>query len=156
MSKLYGLPDMVRVCEDKDREIRELKAQLAEADRRAGAAERMLESEKDTTFRHRQWTREAKEAWGTDDRVSFDEVWAEAMALKHKFDDAVGCTVSERIRSAVADADLEIPLAVDTLEFVARDSDASPELRSDACRAIAGLTRLKTRLPAALRGPSPA
>ena len=143
---------------ESDRKIEELQAQvakmaseLAEADRRAGAAERMLASAKEGIYRLETCRREYKRDWGVEDRVSFDDVWEEALALKRKFEDAVGCTVSERIRTAIAYANLEIPLAVDTLEFVARDENASPELRADACRAIAGLTRLKIRIPAALK-----
>ena len=167
--------DIAREAMQADHKIEELQAQvakltsdLAEADRRAGAAERTLASTKEDVYRFESCRRGYKRDWGVEDLVSFDDVWDEALALKRKFDDAVSCTVSERIRTAVAYANLEIPLATDTLEFVARDTNASPELRSDACRAIAGLTRLKARLPAALgstgkvqmcrralRGPSP-
>ena len=162
MSQDWNNPDfqaaIAREAMQADHKIEELQAQvaklesdLAEADRRAGAAERMLASAKEDIYRLETCRREYKRDWGVEDRVSFDDVWEEALVLKRKFEDAVGCTVSERIRIAVAHVNLEIPLAVDTLEFVSRDENASPELRADACRAIAGLTHLKIRLPAALK-----
>ena len=140
------------LVETRDK-IAKLTSDLAEADRRAGAAERMLESEKDTTFRRRQWTREAKEAWGTDDRESFDKVWEEALGLKYKFEEYVASEVSSRIKSVLSCASMGIPLAKDTLEHVAVDADASPELRSDAVRAIDGLLRIENMAAHATKGP---
>jgi hypothetical protein len=51
-----------------------------DADRRAGAAERRLEYVSDTVRCHERWSREAKEAAGYHHNVSFDVVWAEALA----------------------------------------------------------------------------
>lgn len=53
-----------------------------EADRRAGAAERRLESELEASNARRSWLDKAKDQWGVDRNVSFDVVWAEA--LQHK------------------------------------------------------------------------
>ena len=55
---------------------------LAEADRRAGEAERLLATCKEYVMRFEQVRGRMKYQWGADQRVSFDEVWAEALALK--------------------------------------------------------------------------
>ena len=57
-------------------------AELAGADRRAGAAERALAVCKEDVARFEQVRDKMKYQWGSDRRVSFDEVWAEALALK--------------------------------------------------------------------------
>ena len=56
--------------------------ELAEADRRAGAAERKLAASKEDVARIEQVRDKMKDQWGVDRRVSFDVVWAEALALK--------------------------------------------------------------------------
>ena len=53
-----------------------------EADRRAGAAERNVEYQSEKIAARERWLHDAKAAWGVDDRVSFDVVWKEALALK--------------------------------------------------------------------------
>ena len=55
---------------------------LADADRRAGAAERELAECKADVARLEQVRDKMKYQWGVDRRVSFDVVWAEALALK--------------------------------------------------------------------------
>lgn len=55
---------------------------LAEADRRAGEAERILATCKENVMRFEQVRSRMKYQWGADQRVSFDEVWDEALALK--------------------------------------------------------------------------
>lgn len=60
----------------------QLRAERDEADRRAGAAERQLASEVDARIRRNDWLHKAKQAWGAETTVSFDQVWAEALALK--------------------------------------------------------------------------
>ena len=55
---------------------------LAEADRRAGEAERLLATCKEYVMRFEQVRSRMKYQWGADQRVSFDEVWDEALALK--------------------------------------------------------------------------
>ena len=56
--------------------------ELAEADRRAGEAERLLATCKEDVMRFEQVRSRMKYQWGADQRVSFDEVWDEALALK--------------------------------------------------------------------------
>ena len=72
-------------------EIESLKSQLqapadakalAEADRRAGEAERILATCKENVMRFEQVRSRMKYQWGADQRVSYDEVWDEALALK--------------------------------------------------------------------------
>ncbi len=58
----------------------QLQATVNEADRRAGAAERQLESERDTNQRRDSWMRTAKQEAGYGNNTSFDVVWAEALA----------------------------------------------------------------------------
>ena len=55
---------------------------LAEADRRAGEAERLLATCKEDVMRFEQVRSRMKYQWGAEQRVSFDEVWDEALALK--------------------------------------------------------------------------
>lgn len=55
---------------------------LAEADRRAGEAERLLATCKEAVMRFEQVRSRMKYQWGAEQRVSFDEVWDEALALK--------------------------------------------------------------------------
>lgn len=64
-------------------------AERDDADRRAGAAERRLGGAEDTSQRRVGWLREAKQARGYRDHVSFDTVWAETcmladITLKHR------------------------------------------------------------------------
>ena len=76
-----------------EKEIADLRAQLAEADRRAGQAERKLERVVEEASRRQQWLAQAKRAWGVDDHVSFDVVWKEALELRKKDDeDGISCT----------------------------------------------------------------
>jgi hypothetical protein len=60
-----------------------------EADRRAGAAERKVEDFVDTVSKRNDWLRKAKTEWGVDDRVSFDEVWKEALLSKSRLGEAL-------------------------------------------------------------------
>lgn len=55
---------------------------LAEADRRAGEAERLLATCKEYVMRFEQVRSRMKYQWGADQHVSFDEIWDEALALK--------------------------------------------------------------------------
>lgn len=68
------------------RMLGKLKRQLDEADRRAGAAERLLDYEKSKTEERESWLRKAKEEWGVNNYISFDRVWEEALALKKAAD----------------------------------------------------------------------
>ena len=62
--------------------IGELEAERDEADRFAGAARRRIDDLEDAARKRARWLWEAKQQWGVDDNVSFDVVWAEALALK--------------------------------------------------------------------------
>lgn len=57
-------------------------AAIAEADRRAGAAERELAACKEDLSRLERARDQMKAQWGVDRNVSFDVVWSEALALK--------------------------------------------------------------------------
>lgn len=60
--------------------VNQLKNDLDEADRRAGAAERENARLKESAIRRSEWLRKAKAEAGYDDTVSFGEVWAEALS----------------------------------------------------------------------------
>ena len=57
-----------------------MKAELAEADRRAGAAERRLEKLEEQERRRDCWFLQAKRDAGYDQNVSFDIVWDALLA----------------------------------------------------------------------------
>lgn len=61
-------------------QVREQKETIDEADRRAGAAERKMESLRDSANARKSWLSRAKKEAGYDDSVSFDKVWKEALA----------------------------------------------------------------------------
>jgi hypothetical protein len=68
-------------------DLRGLLAELDEADRRAGAAERQNEYLQDSQSRRTQWLDKAKNDAGYHRNVSFDDVWREALtALKARRD----------------------------------------------------------------------
>lgn len=64
----------------KDAEIAKLTAELAEADRRAGAAERRMADLEDTISKANRSRDRMKEEAGYHTNVSFDVVWAETLA----------------------------------------------------------------------------
>lgn len=74
-------------------------AELAEADRRAGAAERELASCREDVARFTRVRDQMKEQWGVDRNVSFDVVWAEALRLKQQ----AGAVPLTDIRKAALD-----------------------------------------------------
>lgn len=83
--------DRCLFCQAADRiealeaENAKLKAERDEADRYAGATRRELESMEESRRSYEWWLRDAKEAAGYPDAISFDVVWAEALAaLKEK------------------------------------------------------------------------
>ena len=69
---------------DKDETIRKLRADLAEADRRAGAAERENAQLRESEAKRHWWLSKAKEEAGFTDRDSFDDVWAHVLQLATK------------------------------------------------------------------------
>lgn len=64
--------------------IAKLKADLAEADRRAGAAERQMAEMTDTIARANRSIERMKEEAGYHSNVSFDVVWAETLAKANR------------------------------------------------------------------------
>lgn len=58
--------------------------ELAEADRRAGAAERKLANCRENMARFIRVRDQMKDQWGVDRNVSFDVVWDEALKLKQQ------------------------------------------------------------------------
>ncbi len=72
--------------------IQKLEAERDDADRRAGAAERMACRRVEEGRARESWLRKAKEQWGVDQNVSFDVCWSQALlirdCLKHLVDDA--------------------------------------------------------------------
>lgn len=70
------------VIEGRDQSLHQIsiRAEIADADRRAGEALRRLESSEHENRMHRIWTDEAKRAAGFHTNTSFDDVWAEALA----------------------------------------------------------------------------
>ena len=78
--------NVVKDCED---EILRLREERDEADRRAGAAERSLSYLQDSENARKSWLSDAKKAWGYHDNVSFDVIWAEALALKKEKNERV-------------------------------------------------------------------
>ena len=65
-------------------ELDKVRRERDEADRRAGAAERGYKSYLDAAVARDSWLRKAKSQWGVDSGVSFDVVWAEALAQKEQ------------------------------------------------------------------------
>lgn len=66
--------------------LEEVTKERDEADRRVGAAERRLASYVDERAARQRWLEKAKFQWGAESHVSFDTVWAEALALKAEKD----------------------------------------------------------------------
>jgi len=69
-------------------DIARLTRELGEADRRAGAAERSLEWERDANQKARQWRDKQKVEAGYNPNVSFDVVWTETLAKAQQADAA--------------------------------------------------------------------
>ena len=78
------LSDMIDQAIRYEDDIKRLKAERDEADRRAGAAARQMADMQDTITRRQTWLFEAKREWGVDDNISFDVVWKEALAFKER------------------------------------------------------------------------
>ncbi|GAB3763656.1 hypothetical protein GCM10028796_17550 [Ramlibacter monticola] len=62
------------------RDLDAMRAERDEADRRAGAAERELDSLREAAAARTRWLDKAKDAAGYDRNVSFDVVWADTLA----------------------------------------------------------------------------
>ena len=72
--------DLAAMSAELDESVAAMSADLAEADRRAGAAERAKARVDDDAAKRASWLRSAKAEAGYDDNVSFDVVWAETLA----------------------------------------------------------------------------
>ena len=79
-----GNRDEIKVSGANDVEIAKLKAELAEADRRAGAAERRLADMADTLAKLNSSRDRMKAEAGYHANVSFDVVWAETLAKANR------------------------------------------------------------------------
>lgn len=79
-------------------ELTRLRSDLAEADRRAGAAERERQSDRNDVVRLARVTAQMKDQWGVSQNISFDRVWDDALALqkqvRHLLDDLVTESIS--------------------------------------------------------------
>ncbi len=74
--------DQAYVSDKEPVDCAQIQAERDEADRRAGAAERRSAHLTDAATSRESWLRKAKSEWGVESNVSFDVVWAEALALK--------------------------------------------------------------------------
>ena len=81
--KLLRCIDMDELEQLRQR-VAELEMERDEADRRAGAAERGYASYLDAAVARDSWLKKAKAQWGADSNISFDVVWAEALAQKEQ------------------------------------------------------------------------
>jgi len=71
--------------EELEQQVAQLTAALADADRRAGAAERAMAGAYESLSNRSEWLAQAKRAWGVDANVSFDVVWQEALAMREAY-----------------------------------------------------------------------
>ena len=124
---------------------------LAEADRRAGEAERLLATCKEDVMRFEQVRSRMKYQWGADQRVSFDEVWDEALALKKaaQADSVQEDAAHEAIEKVLALFPFKVPIQKFTVNngpcLTADNDDEFYSVK----RVLAFLTEIKTTLDAA-------
>lgn len=111
----------------KDCTIKELTAQLAEADRRAGEAERKYAYEAESALKRADWFRNAKAQWGSSNNVSFDVIWDECLALK----------------SQLAERDTEIEVKQRELDEYYKTSEICNNLLNENAALRAEVERLK-------------
>jgi len=76
--------DRSTMVDELERRIKDLIAERDEADRLAGAAGRLSERYSEWYRKNQSWLREAKEAEGYDNNVSFDVVWANLRAERDR------------------------------------------------------------------------
>ena len=94
-----------------------LRGERDEADRRAGAAERELVDKIDSISKRQRWLRNAKEARGYHQNVSFDRVWSETCAAADR------ATQAERQRDELRKALEPFAEAAESLDDETRDHD---------------------------------
>ncbi len=90
---LFRCRDSLVTAASAQARIAALEAERDDADRRAGAAERLLEGKTDRIIKRERWLRDAKEARGYHQNISFDRVWADT------------CAAADRAQAAEARAD---------------------------------------------------
>lgn len=78
-AKWSMIADLSKSCADLEAENTRLQEQVDDADRRAGAAERLLAFANDSIQKRRQWLDRAKDTLGYHRNVSFDRVWADTL-----------------------------------------------------------------------------
>ena len=91
------------VSDDAADRIVSLEVERDEADRRAGAAEREMQTLKDTIARLNSVRSKQKREWGVDENTSFDAVWNEALALKAQCAQAQKELTTQTNRAAAAE-----------------------------------------------------
>jgi len=77
---LFRCRDSLVTAASAQARMAELETERDDADRRAGAAERLLEGKTDSIIKRERWLRDAKEARGYHQNISFDRVWADTCA----------------------------------------------------------------------------
>lgn len=88
----------IRLIADHSAEIERLRSDVSEADRRAGEAERRLESANDTIYKSSCWRDGIKIDLGYSHNTSFDIVWSETLAKAKESDQ-----LRERVKAAGID-----------------------------------------------------
>ena len=130
-------------------ELDRVKAERDEADLRAGAAERSYQREREATSARDSWRRKAKRQWGVDDSVSFDVVWAEAIAQKEQ----ITKLIAERDEAVLIhqlDTGTESAIAAlqEQVEKLTAERDAYKKALDSAEDQITGLKETRNRLTA--------
>ena len=90
---------------------RSLEGERDEADRRAGAAERLASSSSETIQAFRACRDKQKESAGYQRNVSFDIVWAETLAKANRAEaaEALAERLEESLRQVIENADFSAP-----------------------------------------------
>jgi len=110
-----------------------LRAELDDADRRAGAAERICAGLRDEAGKRQSWIQNAKDEAGYPRTTSFDVVWAETLERARQFQavKALQDSLVERQRQCQSMQDAEFLLLLSGLQECASllglSVDASPE-----------------------------
>ncbi|MCP1550650.1 MULTISPECIES: hypothetical protein [Methylorubrum] len=110
-TQVEDLLDLLRIeREAKDSALADLQrveAERDEADRRAGAAEREAESDREGTRKRNSWLHQAKLQAGYSTGVSFDKVWAETLEKAGRADTATAEAASLRAEVEAKDKALK-------------------------------------------------
>ena len=117
--------DFAMMCD----EMKRLKEERDDADRRAGAAERMLERAQDNELANIKWMRKAKEQWGVSENTSFDVVWDQCLKLKAELE-------IERMRLAACGVAALSNTPESVARRIGRDSPYWSASYGDVCAAV--------------------